>query len=41
MVVCTTEDVACVWVDLDVDDLGVVGASDVYEGVELYADGAF
>ena len=37
--VCTTEYDACVWVYLDVDDFGVVGASNVDEGVELYADG--
>ena len=38
--VFATEDVACVWVDLDVNDLGVVGASNVYEDMEFYADRA-
>jgi hypothetical protein len=33
LLVCTTTDDACVWVDLAVYDLGVVGASNVYEGV--------
>ena len=33
VVICTTEDASCVWIDLEVHDLGVVGASNVYEGV--------
>ena len=33
LVVCTAKDVACVWVDLEVYDLNVVGASNVYESV--------
>ena len=35
------KDASSVGVDLYVDHLGVVGASDVDEGVELEADGAF
>ena len=38
--VCAAYDASGVWVDLYVDNLGVVGASDVDEGVELYADWA-
>ena len=34
------KDASGVWVDVNVDDLGVVGAPDVDEGVELEADGA-
>ena len=33
LVVELAEDVACVWVDFEVYDFGVVGASNVYEGV--------
>ena len=40
LVVSAAEDAACVWFDLEVYDLGVVGASNVYEGMLLYADGA-
>jgi hypothetical protein len=40
LVVCAAEDAACVWVDLEVYDLGMVGASNIDEGVWLYADGA-
>ena len=39
--VSATKDASCVGVDLYMDYLGVVGASDVNEGVELEADGAF
>ena len=35
------EDASGVWVSLYVDDLGVVGAPNVDEGVKLEADGAF
>ncbi len=34
------KDASGVWVDVHVNNLGVVGASDVAEGVELEADGA-
>ncbi len=40
LMVGAAEDAAGVGVDLDVDDLGVVGAWDVDEGVEFYADWA-
>ena len=33
LVVCTAEDVACVWDNLEVYDSGVVGASNFYEDV--------
>jgi hypothetical protein len=35
------KDASGVWVDVYVDNLGVVGASNVDEGVKLEADGAF
>ena len=35
------KDASGVWVDVYMDNLGVVGASDVDEGVELEADGVF
>jgi hypothetical protein len=40
LVVCAAEDAACAWVDLEVYDLGVIGASNVDEAVQLHADGA-
>ena len=41
LMVGAAKDASCVGVDLYVDYLGVVGASDVNEGVKLEADGAF
>ena len=41
LMVGASKDASCVGVDLYVDYLGVVGASDVDEGVKLEADGAF
>ena len=38
LVICSPEDAACMWVDLKVHDLGMVGASKVYKGLWLYAD---
>ncbi len=40
LMVGAAKDASGVGVDMDVDNLGVVGASDVDEGVELEADGA-
>ena len=33
LVICAAEDVACVWVDFEVYELGVVDASNVDEGM--------
>ncbi len=41
LVVGAAKDASGVGVDLDVDNLGMVGASDIDEGVELEANGAF
>ena len=40
LVTCAAEDAACVWVDLEGCNLGVVGASGADEGVYLHAYGA-
>ncbi len=41
VMVGAAKDASCVGVDLYVDNLGVVSASDGDEGVKLEADGAF
>ncbi len=32
-VICAAEDATCLWVDLEMHDLGVVGAADVDDSV--------